>query len=105
MLPMIARRNRTALICITLDLALLLMACSKLPKPPLKTETAKPEPTQPSAINVDVKAGGPVTLTTSAAEFQVTPDGYVQAFLLLDAQKKDGKKLSLDEMGRASWRE
>jgi alpha-galactosidase len=94
---MIARKNRTALLCITLDLALLLMACSKLPKSPLKTGTAKPEPTQPSAINVDVKAGGPVTLTTSAAEFQVTPDGYVQAFLLLDAQKKDGKKLSLDE--------
>ena len=71
------------------------MACSKLPKSPLKTETAKPEPTQPSAIKVDVKAGGPVTLTTSAAEFQVTPDGYVQAFLF--DQKKDGKKLSLDE--------
>jgi hypothetical protein len=41
---------------------------------------------------VDVKGGGPVVLTTSAAEFQVTPDGYVQAFLL-----KDGQKLSLDE--------
>ena len=41
---------------------------------------------------MDVKDGGPVVLTTSAAEFQVTPDGYVQASLL-----KDGKKLSLDE--------
>ena len=36
----------------------------------------------------------PITLTTSAAEFQVRPDGYLQAFLL-----KDGRKLSLDEPG------
>ena len=41
---------------------------------------------------MDVKGGGPVVLTTSAAEFEVRPDGYVQASLL-----KDGKKLSLDE--------
>ncbi len=94
---MIARKNGIALLCITLGLILLLTVCSKLPKSPLTTETDKPEPTQPSAINVDVKSGGPVTLTTSAAEFQVTPDGYVQAFLLPDGQKKDGKKLSLDE--------
>jgi alpha-galactosidase len=92
---MIARKNGIALLCI--GLILLLTVCSKLPKSPLTTETTKPEPTQPSAINVDIKSGGPVTLTTSAAEFQVTPDGYVQAFLLPDGQKKDGKKLSLDE--------
>ncbi len=89
---MIARKQTTALVCTALGLALQLTACSKLPKMPLKTATAKPEPTQPSAIKVDVKTGGPVVLTTSAAEFQVTPDGYVQAFLL-----KDGQKLSLDE--------
>src|ERR1019366_926166 len=92
---MIARKYGMALVGITLGTALvlifLLAACSKSLAPP------NPEPTQPSTINVDVKAGGPVTLTTSAAEFQVTLDGYVQAFLLLDAQKKDGKKLSLDE--------
>ena len=58
----------------------------------MKTKTAKPEPTQPSTIKVDVRDGGPVVLTTSAAEFQVKPDGYVQASLL-----KDWKKLSLDE--------
>src|ERR1022692_3407610 len=78
-------------------LALMLMtACSKSPKTPLnlplKTATAKPEPTQPSVINGGVNDGGPVVLTTSAAEFQVTPAGYVQASLL-----KDGHKLSLDE--------
>ncbi|MFI5103254.1 MAG: hypothetical protein ACHP9V_07810, partial [Terriglobales bacterium] len=97
---MIARKHGNVLIgttlVATLGLTLLLTACSKLPKSPLqlplKTATAKPEPTQPSTINVDVKDGGPVVLTTSAAEFQVTPDGYVQASLL-----KDGQKLSLDE--------
>jgi len=80
---MIAARHGIALIRTalgtTLVLTLMLTACSKLPKAPLqsplKTATAKPEPTQPSAIKVDVKAGGPVVLTTSAAEFQVTPEG------------------------------
>src|SRR5260370_19861217 len=91
-LIMIARKHRTALVCTALGLTLLLTACSKLSKMPVKTASAKPEPTQPSAIKVDVKTGGPVVLTTSVAEFQVTPDGYVQAFLL-----KDGQKLSLDE--------
>jgi alpha-galactosidase len=97
---MIARKYGMALIASTLGTVLglifMLTACSKLSKSPLqlplKTATAKPEPTQPSTINVDVKDGGPVVLTTSAAEFQVTPDGYVQASLL-----KDGRKLSLDE--------
>src|SRR6202521_1171102 len=91
-LVMIARKHRSALICTALGLTLLLTACSKLPKTPLKTATAKPEPTQPATIKVDVKTGGPVVLTTSAAEFQVMPDGYVQASLL-----PDGQKLSLDE--------
>jgi len=94
---MIARKHRTALVYTAFALTLLLTACSKLPKSPLKTAAAKPEPTQPSAIKVDVKTGGPVVLTTSAAEFQVTPDGYVQASLLPDGQKKDGRRLSLDQ--------
>lgn len=70
-----------------------LLACSgrsqlpQLPKP-----KPKPAPTQPSNITVEVNSGGPAILTTSAAEFQVRPDGYIQAFLL-----KDGHKLSLDE--------
>ena len=89
---MILRKNATALIVTTFAFILAITACSKLPKTPLNTATAKPEPTQPSAIKVDVKTGGPVVLTTSAAEFQVTPVGYVQASLL-----KDGRKLSLDE--------
>jgi len=86
----------TMLAAAILGLSLLLTGCSKLPKPPLslKKAAAKPQPTQPSTITVDVKAGGPAVLTTSAAEFQVRPDGYVQAFLL-----KDGQRLSLDEPG------
>ncbi len=97
---MIARRHGIAPIgatlVVTLGLILLLTACSKLPKWPLqtqlKTTTVKPVPTQPSTIGVEVKDGGPVVLTTSTAEFQVRPDGYVQASLL-----KDGKRFSLDE--------
>jgi len=88
-----ARAGTLCARALALLVLLLLGACSKTPLPlPQKTATAKPEPTQPSAINVDVRDGGPVILTTSAAEFQVRPDGYMQAFLL-----KDGKKLSLDE--------
>jgi len=68
-----------------------LLACSRL-QPSAKEPKAKPGVTQPSAIKIQVNDGGPVVLTTSAAEFQVRPDGYVQAFLL-----KDGQKLSLDE--------
>jgi len=97
---MIARKHGRALVGITLGttlgLTFLLAACSKSPesrlKSPLRTAVTKPEPNQPSMIKVDVNDGGPVVLTTSAAEFQVRPDGYVQASLL-----RDGKKLSLDE--------
>src|ERR1700692_2629309 len=90
----IARRKATLLICGTFGMTfiLLLAACSKFPELHRKNTTAEPAPTQLSTIKVDVKGGGPVVLTTSAAEFQVTPDGYVQASLL-----KNGKRLSLDE--------
>ncbi|HSZ62790.1 MAG TPA: glycoside hydrolase family 36 protein [Terriglobales bacterium] len=89
---MIARKSRIMVLCITLVLAILPTSCSKLQKSPPQNQAAKPQPTQPSAINVDIKGGGPLTLATKATEFEVTPDGYVQAFLL-----KDGQKLSLDD--------
>jgi len=89
---MIAGRNRIALLSIAVGLCFLLADCSKLAESPMTVKTVKPAPTQPSAIHVDVKSGGPMTLTTSAAEFQVAPDGYVQAFLL-----QSGRKVSLDE--------
>ena len=52
---------------------------------------------RPSDIRVEVRDGGPVVLTTSAAEFQILPSGSVQAFLL-----KDGKRLTLDEPSAGS---
>jgi alpha-galactosidase len=45
-----------------------------------------------STIKVSVSGSGPIVLTTSAAEFQILPSGYIQASL-----PRDGKKLSLDE--------
>src|SRR5271157_3022089 len=63
-----------------------MLSCSK------PTAQPKAEPSQPSDIKVEVRDGGPVVVTTSAAEFQVLPSGFVQAFLL-----KDGKRLTLDE--------
>ncbi len=77
-----------------LVLLLFLCACSGGPQlPQLPKPAPKPTPTQPSTITMEVHSGGPAVVTTSAAEFQVRPDGYVQASLLL----KDGRKLSLDE--------
>jgi alpha-galactosidase len=65
---------------------LLLAGCSR---PPSKTE---PAAAQPSQVKVDVKPGGPIVLTTTSAEFQVLPSGYIQASLL-----KGDQKLTLDE--------
>ncbi len=47
---------------------------------------------QPSAIKVVVSPSGPAVLTTSTAEFQILPSGYVQAFLT-----DNGQRLSLDD--------
>jgi hypothetical protein len=79
-----------------LFILLSLVACTSRPQLPQVPLVPKPKPkstpTQPSNINVKVSPGGPAVFTTSAAEFQVRPDGYVQAFLLQDV-----RKLSLDE--------
>src|SRR5437870_7239964 len=57
----------------------------------------KPEArSEPSKIKV-VNDGGPVIISTSTAEFQVLPSGYVQAFL-----SAKGTKLSLDEPEESS---
>jgi alpha-galactosidase len=66
--------------------ACLMLSCSKPGTQP------KPEPSRPSDIKVEVRDGGPVVLTTSTAEFQILPNGFLQAALL-----KDGKHLTLDE--------
>lgn len=66
----------------------LMLSCSK------PAETPKPALSQPSAIKVEVRDGGPVVITTSTAEYQILPSGFVQAALL-----KDGQRLTLDEPG------
>jgi alpha-galactosidase len=65
--------------------------CARKPVEP------KPVPSRPSDIKAEVRDGGPVMLTTSAAEFQILPSGYVQAALV-----KDGKQFTLDEPGTGS---
>src|SRR5215472_17682343 len=65
---------------------LVLLSCTKTPPPP------KAPPSKPSDIKVDVKDGGPVIVTTTAAEFQILPSGFLQATL-----RKADKRLTLDE--------
>jgi alpha-galactosidase len=72
-------------------LAGLMLSCSKPAAQP------KPAASRPSDITVDVRGGGPVLVTTSAAEFQILASGFLQATLL-----KDGKRLTLDEPGVGS---
>ncbi len=75
------------LIAITLaGIAGMMLSCSKPAAPP------KEAPSRPSDIKVEVRDGGPIVLTTSTAEFQILPSGFLQATLL-----KDGKRLTLDE--------
>src|ERR1700733_15640786 len=92
-----APRRGTGIIAITLAFTLA-TACSRISKAPQessaspKNAPARLESSQPAyPVQVEITAGS-VVVRTSAAEFQVKPDGYVQAFLL-----KDGNKLSLDE--------
>jgi alpha-galactosidase len=70
---------------------LALVSCSKPVAQP------KAAPSRPSDIKVEVRDGGPIVLTTSAAEFQMLPSGFLQATLL-----KDGKRLTLDDPGVGS---
>jgi len=65
---------------------LLLASCTQ---PSAKKE---PAPAQASQVKVDVKAGGPIVVTTRTAEFQILPSGYIRASLL-----KADQKLTLDE--------
>ena len=68
-----------------------MLSCSKPPAQP------KPAASKPSDIKVVVHDGGPLTFTTSAAEFQILPSGFLQGTLL-----KDGKRLTLDEPSEGS---
>jgi alpha-galactosidase len=62
------------------------LGCGK--QQPPATEKAAPQ----SRITVTANPGAPVIVSSTEAEFDILPAGYVQAFLL-----KDGKRLTLDE--------
>jgi alpha-galactosidase len=64
----------------------LTLGCEKAPVQP------KAPPSRPSDIKVEMHDGGPLVVTTKSAEFQILPNGFLQATLL-----KDGKRLTLDE--------
>ena len=75
-----------AILAISLaGLSWLMLGCSK-------PATPNGEPSHPSDIKIEVRDGGPIVVTTSTAEFQILPNGFVQATLL-----KDGQRLTLDE--------
>jgi alpha-galactosidase len=75
---------------LTTGIALLLGGCGKQADKP--AEAPPPAPPKVAAVKVAVSPGGPIVLTTSAAEFTILSSGYVQASLL-----KDGRHLTLDE--------
>jgi alpha-galactosidase len=80
--------KRAAAICLLILVAssLLLLSCNRTSQKPAE------RPSKPSTIKVTVNDGGPINISTSTAEFQLLPSGYIQASLL-----KDGRKLTLDE--------
>jgi alpha-galactosidase len=70
-----------------------LVSCSKPQKSPESggpSAVAKAQPILPSAIHVEVQRDA-VVIATGTAEFQLLPNGYIQAALL-----KDGRTFSLD---------
>jgi len=73
---------------VLISVMLLSVACNRMQTKP----KSKEPPSQPSAIKVEIKPGGPLILTTGAASFEVAPSGYIQAFLV-----RDGKRLTLDD--------
>lgn len=66
--------------------------CSALACNRSKSTQSTEPPSRPADIQVEIKTGGPLIITTSTAEFQVSPTGYTQAFL-----REQGKRLTLDE--------
>src|SRR5579863_5784138 len=77
--PSNARRN--PILLAVLAAAGLTLGCNKAAVQP------KQPASRPSDVKVEVRDGGPVVITTSAAEFQILPSGYLQATLLKDGQR------------------
>ena len=76
-----------SLFIIIIAAAMAFVSCTSKPAP-----QPKAPPYKPSDINVEVKDGGPVIITTTAAEFQILPSGFLQATLRLS-----DRRLTLDE--------
>ncbi|MCU1297726.1 MAG: putative Alpha-galactosidase, partial [Acidobacteriaceae bacterium] len=86
------RRIMQAIGVLVLGTGLIGTGCNKSATLSSQSPSQSPAASQPSSINVVVSPGGPVILTTGAAEFQILPSGYVQAFLT-----NNGQRLSLDD--------
>jgi alpha-galactosidase len=78
--------NALAFLFVIIGLLAISSGCNR-PVP----KAAEPH-SEPSKIQATVQDGGPAVLTTSTAEFQVLPSGYIKGALLMD-----GNQLSLDE--------
>jgi len=84
-------RSVCALVTLTATL-ILLQGCEK------SQPTANaPEPAPVSAVEVRLNPSGPLVIVTAVSEFDLTPRGYVQAFLL-----RDGQRLTLDDPADAA---
>src|SRR5882672_3640747 len=75
----------------------LLQGCEKPRDAAPASSAPKSAPAPVSAVNVQVNAGGPLVVTTAVSEFDLTPRGYVQAFLL-----RNGQRLTLDDPADAA---
>jgi alpha-galactosidase len=64
------------------------LSCSRSEKPAVQPAAVS----VPSTIKVVVNPGGPISVVTSRAQFEVLPSGYIDAHLL-----KDGGNLTLDD--------
>ncbi len=71
--------------CLVLASSLAMLACQKTSSPPATGESS-------SRIVVTADTGGPVTIRTAVAEFEVLRSGNVQAYLL-----KNGIRFTLDD--------
>lgn len=80
------QKTLRAVASLLLGIILVAVGCKK------SNSTSLQPSSKPSAIKVEMTAGGPAVITTTAAEFQILPNGYVKAFLV-----KDGKMLTLDQ--------
>ena len=72
------------LMTLTASLALL-QGCEK-PQPSAPAASA-PKPAPVSQVEVQPNAAGPLVVKTAVSEFDITPKGYVQAFLLYSGQR------------------